>query len=508
MKSTIGGVVLGCVGVALFAACGDESSSAPGTDAGPTPARDATAPELDAATQDGGVTDAGDAGAQALVPVVLSSIATGRHARLFNVVTSATGTYAVGQAGSAVDPDDMATLIVKLTPAGTLDTSFASGGVLVQNLKAGKGGELARGIVVQSTGKIVVYGTVEHGLPTETTRDMVVARFNPNGTLDTSFGTGGVKTLVLTGGESVATWGLTKYSNTNEDLLLVGARKQAIDAAAPINEMVVIRLSGVDGAVDNTFGPNSDGTFSLGLATNQNPKTATLVPPDNKILVSAYTNAGGNKPVVVKLNANGTRDTSFATNGVFFPETGVPGLDPSGTAEAYAATLQGTKIVTTGYGREVSTQPAVGWISLRLSENGAVDTTYGTNGHVFFGVNGQPANSQGMTVLSDKRLVLVGRASPPKPSADAGNQSQHAAIAVLTENGAFDPTLTPGGPQMFDLGGPATGRAAHVFWAAAQSTDLKHVFIVGLKGGLTANADAGVVGGFDEAAALVVPTGL
>src|SRR5262249_51271046 len=156
-------------------------------------------------------------------------------------------------------------------------------------------------------------------------------------------------------------------------------------------------------------------------------------------------NSNGSKPIVFKLTETGALDTTFNGTGVFFPENGVPGFGTGGGAEAYGAVPQGTKLVTTGYGKEQSSQPANGWISLRLNADGTFASTYGTNGHVFLGINDQGANSRAITVLSDKRVVLLGGGSPPKPSPDAGTQSQYAGIAILTENGQLDTTFSTGG---------------------------------------------------------------
>jgi hypothetical protein len=59
---------------------------------------------------------------------------------------------------------DTALLLAKLTAAGKLDPSFGSHGVVVQNVVSDTNGELFRGIVVQSSGKIVVAGAVGVGL--------------------------------------------------------------------------------------------------------------------------------------------------------------------------------------------------------------------------------------------------------------------------------------------------------------------------------------------------------
>ena len=73
----------------------------------------------------------------------------------------------------------------RLLSAGTIDTSFGTGGLLTQDF--GFGDDFGNAITVQSDGKILVAGTVRGSA----SNDFGVARFNSDGTLDTSFGTGG-----------------------------------------------------------------------------------------------------------------------------------------------------------------------------------------------------------------------------------------------------------------------------------------------------------------------------
>ena len=57
---------------------------------------------------------------------------------------------------------DFAFMVAKFKPDGSLDNTFGTNGVAKKNVVVGKAGEVARGIIVQSTGKIVIAGTVDH----------------------------------------------------------------------------------------------------------------------------------------------------------------------------------------------------------------------------------------------------------------------------------------------------------------------------------------------------------
>jgi uncharacterized delta-60 repeat protein len=85
--------------------------------------------------------------------------------------------------------------VLTLAAPGDLDLSFGSGGKVITLI--GSSDDHANSVAIQSDGKIVAAGYSYNG----TTNDFAVVRYNPNGTLDTSFGgTGKVVTQVGSSG--------------------------------------------------------------------------------------------------------------------------------------------------------------------------------------------------------------------------------------------------------------------------------------------------------------------
>src|SRR4030095_16153868 len=128
-------------------------------------------------------------------------------------------------AESTASTVDSALLVAKFTAAGALDKTFGDQGFVTMNVAPGTNGELFRGIVVQSTGKVVVSGTIEHAGATDARdRDVALGRFNANGTKATTFGTNGVVVLDFSTGVPVGTsgfaadsvWGLAKYPGADD----------------------------------------------------------------------------------------------------------------------------------------------------------------------------------------------------------------------------------------------------------------------------------------------------
>ena len=426
----------------------------------------------------GGGGASGTAGAGGLggnpQPVVLKLSETG-HDRFFAVTFDAAGSaYAAGQISDTTEANaDVASIVVKLTPEGKVDPTFGTGGVARHNLIVGAGGELPRNIVVQPDGKLIIGATIDHlgGDPRD--RDIAVYRLLPTGELDGSFGKGGIAVLDLSTGEAVSAeafsadeqWGLALAPNG--DVLVSGAKKSATSSDI---DHTVVRLKS-DGSLDPTFA--TGGVFSVDVAKQgADPRTVILL-PDGGIVAGGYSDnaAGVAHPLLFKLTADGKLDPSFGTGGVF-ADTVLPH-----TTEVYGVALQGDKLVTAGYGKAAEGDK-LDWVSLRLTANGKLDTTYGANGVVKVDAAGFNDNGRGLVILPDGRVLLLGGGRSDASTADA-------MVAVLSKDGAPDATFGEGGKRIYDLGG--TGDQ---FWQGALSPDQKRVVVVGLKGSSATNDDA------------------
>ena len=163
--------------------------------------------------------------------------------------------------------------VARFLPTGKLDTTFGSGGTASAGFVGGEGGT---GVALQPDGKIIWVGSQNTpGFPAFGTFSFAVARFNANGSLDTSFGTGGQASVEF-------------------------------------------------------FAPPMQGA--------QEFAHAVLVQPDGKILVAGSARQGQIRfaPIqgaLARFNANGTLDTSFGTGGKILSSSGgitALGLDAAG----------------------------------------------------------------------------------------------------------------------------------------------------------------------------------
>lgn len=469
MKATmVGGAwVLGLAAAVSLGACGGDDGAAPVlvADSGGT-ADTGVATDTGAVLDTGSATDTAiDAASPEGKPLNLELSKT-FHDRLFGVTWAASGDafYATGVLGE--NADDLAMIVVKFKKDGSIDPTFGASGVAKKNVIAKKGGEVARGIVVQSTEKIVIAGTVEHeGAADERDRDLAAVRFNADGTVDTTFGTAGVVILDLSAGELVGTtyvadsqWGLTL--GADDALYVTGVQKAA---GRTDTDWAIVKLKS-DGARDATFGTNGVATVDLDNLS-ANARTATVL-SDGSVVGSGYYTDGDKivRPVLFKLKPNGTLDTTFAKNGVF-NEALLPAA-----CEAYGAALQGTSFVTIGYGRANATTESLDWLSFRLKADGTQDKTYGTAGLARLDFAGQNDNGRAILILPDDRVLLLGGGRTSADNSDG-------MIALLSKDGVPDTTYGAKGIKTWDLGG-----ASDFFWGAALSPAKDKIAVVGVKG--------------------------
>lgn len=454
--------ILSALTMGALVACGSPTNTNNNPDAG-TPT-----PDLKMTTEEGPK------------PTLVQMSATG-HDRFFGVTYDKQGNvYATGVVADGTDAaTDYSMVVAKWNAQGQLDKGFGNNGFARKNVAVGAGGELARSIVVQSNGKIVICGSIEHAGGDARDRDVALVRFEANGTVDATFGTGGVATLDLSDGEPVGmgyvadgVWGLSVYSD--DRLLVLGSQKRM---GATDTDFAVARLT-PNGARDMTFGTN--GVFSLDIRNqNASPRTTNIL-PDGSILASGYMSESGVvKPVVFKLDSTGKLDPTYGTGGIFNESVFAV------TAEIYAAVLQGTSIVTTGYGKNADKE-SLDWLSMRITSDGKLDKTYGTGGSTRIDVAGWNDNARHIVGLPDGRLLLVGGGRPIETNVDA-------MLAILTADGKLDLNYNKKGYALYDLGG-----ASDFFWGVALSPDGKNIATVGTKG-------VGMDPGNDDAAILIIP---
>src|SRR3954462_14554596 len=109
-------------------------------------------------------------------------------------------------AGRAWNVDQYDFGVARFNADGTLDTSFGNGGMAMTDL--GSMFDAAYGMAVQTNGKIVVVGQTEN----EFNYNFGMVRYNSDGSLDSNFGNGGVVVSDFTGNYDIA-YGVTVHAS-------------------------------------------------------------------------------------------------------------------------------------------------------------------------------------------------------------------------------------------------------------------------------------------------------
>ena len=313
-------------------------------------------------------------------------------------------------------------LVLVLAGPGAVDYAFGSSGT--GRLLTGAGGNNAVAAMIQQADGRILYAGNAGAAQTNS----VVGRLLPNGEIDTSFNTTGATTVDMSpsGADSVAAIALQSDSR-------IIATGYATPSAGQ-EDFGVFRLTS-DGALDISF--NTSGIRLIDLGGTQDRAGAVSVMPDGKILLAGETNAGvGRDLAVVRLNADGSVDSTFGTGGTVL-------LDLGATDDAF------TSLAVQNDGKILLGGMSVGqFFAARLQTNGSPDASFGTAG-ITTTTFDKPINSLSVLLQADQRIVLAG-------TVRNGTAIREIALARLSADGTLDTTFGTAGKSRFALAPPVT----------------------------------------------------
>ncbi len=189
---------------------------------------------------------------------------------------------------------------------GTLDASFGTSGKVTTPI--GTQSDNAYGIALQTDGKIVVAGSAT----TSFNSDFALVRYNTNGTLDTSFGTGGKVTTPI---GSAADTANAVALQADGKLVVAGYSNNGT-----YNDFALVRYNS-DGNLDSTFG--TGGKVTTPVDSGHSYAYGIVIQQDGKIVLAGYSYNSSNEDfALVRYNTNGTLDTTFGTNGKVVTQIG------------------------------------------------------------------------------------------------------------------------------------------------------------------------------------------
>lgn len=209
--------------------------------------------------------------------------------------------YVAGYANSSMTLNDFA--LIRFNAGGTVDSGFAGNGIATTNFYS-MANEEAQALALQSDGKIVVAGTAYNGARNV----FAVARFNDDGTLDTTFGPS-------LDGKAVADFsGCSAFAQA----VAIYPDGSIMLAGHACNQIALVKLTSA-GILDASFNGGGMRLIPYLQAGNMDRAFSMVLQKNGKILLAGSSGNGSNNDAyVARFLTDGTPDTTFAASGVFF----------------------------------------------------------------------------------------------------------------------------------------------------------------------------------------------
>jgi uncharacterized delta-60 repeat protein len=329
--------------------------------------------------------------------------------------------------------------LIRLNADGSLDTSFGTGGKLLMPI--GTGNDTGFSVIQQNDGKLVVAGSSRNG----SDDDFSLIRLNADGSLDTSFGTGG-KLLMAVGGRADSGYSVIQQSDGK--LVVAGS-----SAFGLYDDFGLIRLN-TDGSLDTGF--DTDGKFRTDIGSDDDNGSSVIQQSDGKLVVAGYSNNGGNRDFsLIRLNADGSLDSGFDADGKL--------MVPVGAVNDYGLSVivqSDGKLVVAGYSDNGGSND---FSVIRLNANGSLDTSFGTGGKLLIPVGSSADFARSMIQQSDGKLVLAGYST--SGGADFS-------LVRLDANGGLDTSFGTAGKLLIPVG---PGSSSDTAFSVTQQSDGKLV---------------------------------
>jgi uncharacterized delta-60 repeat protein len=286
-------------------------------------------------------------------------------------------------------------------------------------------------VAIQADGRIVVAGHATGGGYS----DFAIVRYLADGSLDTSFGIGGMLKDTL------------GYYHDRIQSILIQPDGRIIaagygDVDIGLNHDFVLARYLPTGERDSAFG--MDGIVTTDFSVSDDQGRSAILQPDGKIVVAGYSQQSVFYDfAVARFNTDGSPDSSFSSDGKLTTAIG------AGSDMAFSVGLQvNGKIVAVG-GSETGT--GYDFALTRYNPNGSLDTTFGGDGKLTTAFSAGPVQASSAAIQADGRIVLVG--SPYNGSNNADFVMARYILDCVTH---VDASVTQVGSTLTSNAAPAT----------------------------------------------------
>ncbi len=263
-----------------------------------------------------------------------------------------------------------------------LDPGFGDGGIVITQLNPNNNNIAFNSIITTSDGKILTAGNGAYSF--------ALIKYNSSGLVDSSFGNNGRIIHSIT--NSVALGGSAQAIVEQADGKIVVAGYADMGSMGN-DDIAVVRLN-ADGTLDNSFGNAGEAIFEIYY---RDKCWGIALQNDGKIVLCGDTKYGG-ESLIMRLNSDGSLDTTFNKTGIFTTHYG----NYSESLEAILVRPDG-KILAGGH---TQINSDLGFLLLQLLPNGTLDSNFGTNGAV---ITSGLGFGNDIALQHDGKIVMVGR---------------------------------------------------------------------------------------------------
>ncbi|MCP9493907.1 MAG: hypothetical protein MSG64_05545 [Pyrinomonadaceae bacterium MAG19_C2-C3] len=332
------------------------------------------------------------------------------------VAGSATGQTEIMIDGIRVLSSSLNFAVARYNPDGTLDATFDRDGRAMIDFAGGS--DEARAVLLQPDGKITLVGTAGRPLPGQRfgiqfTSDFGIARFNSDGTLDTSFGIAG-KTGFNVFDRPVQVNAAALQADGR--ILIVSRSGFTGPILGPVEGDFILARFNLDGTLDTTFG--DAGKVVTDFDNGNDNARAVAVQSDGRIVVAGATfksgAVGDTDFAVARYTGDGRLDTDFDLDGRATIDFG-----KFDTAQAIVLQTDGRIILAGASRADAGFGIDAGFVSItgvssdfalaRLNSDGTLDAAYGdAGGRVTTNLNGTQDYAVGVSLTANGNLIAVG----------------------------------------------------------------------------------------------------
>jgi len=327
--------------------------------------------------------------------------------------------------------------LARYTSDGGLDPSFGQHGLVTTDF--GGSYDWANAMVLQPDGKIVLGGVSDRS----GSRDFALARYNHDGSLDRSFGQGG---LLVTPVRPLTT-DIVRGLALQPDGKIVAAGVTYDDTVSlrPQGDFLVVRYT-PDGGLDAGFGVGGISTTNFEGESYDEPY-AVVVQPDGKIVLGGVSNTGGGIGRI--FGADNLALARYLPNGLLDPEFGAGGkvvVDAGSMVESIRALAldPAGRIVAAG---RTNGEKRGDFLMARFLGDGSPDPAFGAGRRPGLTITDLGTAEEGLSAvaLAPDGTIVAGGIVAPQPHGDL-------AVARYDSTGHFDRTFGHGGVATVDTG--------------------------------------------------------